>query len=429
MRTLFTHTDPRSAHRRRALSFAAVLVAALCTLALLLDSTAPAASLQEKRDTTQSKLNEVEANQAALADTIAAENAEIDSMIGEVSALRQKQAAVEAQLAAKEEELEAATKALEAERKHLVEVREQLTKALGALRERLVSIYEAGSPDVLNAILESEDWSSMAAQTEYLNRIQSYDNAVVGRVKTLRDEVQGSVGRLSATRSKIEAARDSIVTTEQEVAAAKEAAEARFAELKSAQAARRETLDSLESQEEALSNNLSSISEQIATARAAEAAANAEASGVVTEAAGEFPAPLNAGESVGFISESEASAPEAAPEQVKGAVAAANAIAMTPYIWGGGHGSFESSGYDCSGAVSYALHGGGLLESPLDSTGLETWGEAGPGKWITVYANAEHAWMIIGGLAFDTVGGPGPRWHSSPVDSPEGFIVRHPPGL
>ena len=142
---------------------------------------------------------------------------------------------------------------------------------------------------------------------------------------------------------------------------------------------------------------------------------------MITEAAGEFPAPLNAGESVGFISESEASAPEAAPEQVKAAVAAANAIAMTPYIWGGGHGSFESSGYDCSGAVSYALHGGGLLESPLDSTGLETWGEAGPGKWITVYANAEHAWMIIGGLAFDTVGGPGPRWHPSPVDSPGRF--------
>jgi cell wall-associated NlpC family hydrolase len=188
-------------------------------------------------------------------------------------------------------------------------------------------------------------------------------------------------------------------------------------------------MNALESKEQALSDNLSSISEQIATQRAEEAAANAAASGVVTEAAGEFPAPLNAGESAGFISESEASAPEAAPEQVKGAIAAANAIAMTPYIWGGGHGSFESSGYDCSGAVSYALHGGGLLESPLDSTGLETWGEAGPGKWITVYANAEHAWMIIAGLAFDTVGGPGPRWHSSPVDSPEGFIVRHPPGL
>ena len=429
MRTLFTHTDPRSAHRRRAFSFAAVLVAALCVLALLLSSAAPAASLEEKRDSTQSKLNEVEASSSALAGQIAAQNAEIDTMIGEVSALRQEEAAIQAQLVAKEKELEEATVALEKEEEHLVEVRGQLNRALGVLRERLVSIYEAGSPDVLNAILESEDWSDMAAQTEYLNRIQSYDNSVVSRVKTLRNEVQGAVGRLTATQGRIEDARNSIAASEREVAAAKEAAEARFAELKSAQAERRETMNALESKEEALSNNLSAISEQIATQRAEEAAASAEASGVITEAAGEFPAPLNAGESVGFISESEASAPESAPEQVKGAVAAANAIAMTPYIWGGGHGSFESSGYDCSGAVSYALHGGGLLESPLDSTGLETWGEPGPGKWITVYANAEHAWMIIGGLAFDTVGGPGPRWHSSPVDSPEGFIARHPPGL
>jgi peptidoglycan hydrolase CwlO-like protein len=429
MRTLFTDTDPRSAHLRRALSFAAVLVAALCVLALALSATAPAASLEEKRDSAQSKLNEVEASAGTLAEQIAAQNAEIDSMIGEVSALRQEEAAVQAQLVAKEEELEAATVALEKEREHLAQVRGQLNRSLGVLRERLVSIYEAGSPDILNAILESEDWSEMAAQTEYLNRIQSYDNSVVSRVKTLRNEVETSVGRLAATQGRIEDARNSIAATEREVAVAKEAAEARFAELQTAQAQRRETMNALESKEQALSDNLSSISEQIATQRAEEAAASAAASGVVTEAAGEFPAPLNAGESVGFISESEASAPEAAPEQVKGAVAAANAIAMTPYIWGGGHGSFESSGYDCSGAVSYALHGGGLLESPLDSTGLETWGEAGPGKWITVYANAEHAWMIIGGLAFDTVGGPGPRWHSSPVDSPEGFIVRHPPGL
>jgi peptidoglycan hydrolase CwlO-like protein len=428
MRTSFTHTDPR-AHRRRALSFAAVLLAALCTLALLLDSTAPAASLQEKQSATQSKLNEVEASHEELAATIAAENTEINAMIGEVSTLRQEQEAVEAQLVAKEEELEAATTALAKEREHLVEVRAQLTKALAALRERLVSIYEAGSPDVLNAIIESENWSSMAAQTEYLNRIQDYDNSVVGHVKSLRDEVQSSVGRLTATRQKIEGARNSIAQTEQEVAAAKEASEARFAELRTAQAQRRETMDALESKEEALNNNLSSISEQIATQRAEEAAANAAAEGVVTEAAAETPAPLNSSEATQFISESEASASSSAPAQVQEVVAAANAIAYTPYIWGGGHASFESSGYDCSGAVSYALHGGGLLESPLDSTGLETWGEAGPGKWITVYANAEHAWMVVGGLAFDTVGGPGPRWHESWVDSPEGFIVRHPPGL
>ena len=430
MRTLFPHTDPSARHRRRALSTAAVLLVGLCVAALMLSSTAPAASLEEKRDTTQSKLNEVEATQSELADTIAAENAEINAMIGEVSTLRQEQQVVEAQLVAKEEELEAATTALAKEREHLVEVRQQLTKSLADLRERLVSIYEAGSPDILNAIIESENWSSMAAQTEYLNRIQSYDNSVVTKVKSLRDEVQSSVGRLTSTQEKIEGARDSIATTEQEVAAAKEASEARFLELKGAQAQRRETMDALESKEEALSNNLSAISEQIATKHAEEAAERAAEEGVISEsAAAETPAPLNSGEATGFISESEASASAAAPEQVKEVVAAANAIAYTPYIWGGGHGSFESSGYDCSGAVSYALHGGGLLESPLDSTGLETWGEAGPGKWITVYANAEHAWMVVGGLAFDTVGGPGPRWHSSWVDSPEGFIVRHPPGL
>ena len=175
-------------------------------------------------------------------------------------------------------------------------------------------------------------------------------------------------------------------------------------------------MEALESREEALSNNLAAISEQIASTTGAPAPVTGT------------PAPLTPGESAGYISESQASVPSEAPPAIAAAIEAANSIATTPYIWGGGHGSFESSGYDCSGAVSFALHGGGFLESPLDSTGLETWGEPGPGKWITVYANAEHAWMIIAGLAFDTVGGPGPRWHSSPVDSPEGFVARHPPG-
>ena len=140
------------------------------------------------------------------------------------------------------------------------------------------------------------------------------------------------------------------------------------------------------------------------------------------------PAPLTPGESANTSPKARPACRARRQPAIAGAIEAANSIATTPYIWGGGHGSFESSGYDCSGAVSFALNGGGFLSSPLDSTGLETWGEPGPGQWITVYANAEHAWMIIAGLAFDTVGGPGPRWHSSPVDSPEGFIARHPPG-
>jgi membrane-bound lytic murein transglycosylase B len=125
-----------------------------------------------------------------------------------------------------------------------------------------------------------------------------------------------------------------------------------------------------------------------------------------------------------------ASAPRSAPPAVKAAIAAANSISRTPYVWGGGHGSWYSYGYDCSGAVSFALYGGGLLDTPLTSGSLESYGEPGPGKWITIYASATHAYMVIAGLRWDTVGdaeGTGPRWHAEPP-YPEGFVVRHPVG-
>jgi peptidoglycan hydrolase-like protein with peptidoglycan-binding domain len=111
-------------------------------------------------------------------------------------------------------------------------------------------------------------------------------------------------------------------------------------------------------------------------------------------------------------------------------IAAADEIATRPYVWGGGHGSFESYGYDCSGSVSYALHGGGLLSSPEDSTGLESYGEPGPGRYITIYADAEHAWMTIDGRRFDTVAlqESGSRWSDSMAPT-GGYVVRHPDGL
>jgi peptidoglycan hydrolase CwlO-like protein len=390
---------------------AALLLLALCPLA-----SAPAKDLEEKLETTQGKLSHVRESQSALAATIAEQNRAIDSMIGEVSALRQKQAAVESELAAKQGELDEATAELKADQRRLARIRARLQRALDVLRERLVAIYESGSPDILNVVLDSASWSEVNTRADYLNQIQEYDDSVASRVKALRNQARAAVKRMTAVRARIKAARDAIAVKEKEVAAAREEAESRFAELKSAQAARRESMEVLESREEALSDNLAAISEQIASTTGTPAPVTGT------------PAPLTPGESADYISESQASVPSEAPPSIAAAIEAANSIATTPYIWGGGHGSFESSGYDCSGAVSFALHGGGFLESPLDSTGLETWGEPGPGKWITVYANAEHAWMIIAGLAFDTVGGPGPRWHSSPVDSPEGFIARHPPG-
>jgi len=123
--------------------------------------------------------------------------------------------------------------------------------------------------------------------------------------------------------------------------------------------------------------------------------------------------------------------PTGVPETVQRVVAGGNAIADFPYIWGGGHASFIANGYDCSGSVSYALAAGGLLGAPLVSGDLASWGEPGPGRWITIYANAGHTFMDVDGVWFDTAGRSGPyasRWLLS-TPPLAGYAVRHPPGL
>jgi cell wall-associated NlpC family hydrolase len=135
------------------------------------------------------------------------------------------------------------------------------------------------------------------------------------------------------------------------------------------------------------------------------------------------------------VREGIAHAPEAAPEAVKEAIWAANAIIGRPYRYGGGHGrGFVDRGYDCSGTVSYALHGAGLIGRPRDSSSFMSWGESGRGDWITVYTNPGHAYVVIAGLRLDTsaAGDPsgdrGPRWRPT-LRSSRGFKARHPEGL
>jgi len=125
-------------------------------------------------------------------------------------------------------------------------------------------------------------------------------------------------------------------------------------------------------------------------------------------------------------------APSNAPEAVRKVIAAANRIRTKPYVWGGGHARWWDRGYDCSGAVSYALHGASLIPSPMPSGPMEGWGLPGPGRWITVYANAGHAYAVSAGLPWDTAGntsGPGPRCHTNLAAAAGGrFIARHPAG-
>jgi peptidoglycan hydrolase-like protein with peptidoglycan-binding domain len=143
-----------------------------------------------------------------------------------------------------------------------------------------------------------------------------------------------------------------------------------------------------------------------------------------------IPAPLAPGEQAQLGPDGLAIAPADAPDAVKAIIAAGNAIAKKPYRYGGGHGSWTDSAYDCSGSVSYALHGAGLLAHPLASYDFYGWGDAGPGQWVTLYTNDGHIYMLVAGLRFDTSGATadGSRWHTT-MRPTSGYVVRHPTGL
>jgi peptidoglycan hydrolase-like protein with peptidoglycan-binding domain len=142
------------------------------------------------------------------------------------------------------------------------------------------------------------------------------------------------------------------------------------------------------------------------------------------------PAQLAPGDRAQIDSNGLAMAPASAPQAVKDIIAAGNVIAHKPYRYGGGHGRWNDSGYDCSGSVSYALHGAKLLNTQLTSGDFERWGAAGAGPWVTIYANGGHVFMYVAGLRFDTSGlsSDGTRWHDS-TRSSSGYVVRHPNGL
>jgi cell wall-associated NlpC family hydrolase len=414
MRTGSSDID-RAARRRTALPLALLVLASLCALAVLARG-APAQSLQQKLQHKQAQLSNNQAAQSSLSATIADQNRQVNDLIAQVAEVRAQAQAVADKLAAKQAELDRAKAQLAKERRHLEVVRARLQRALGVLRGELVSIYEAGQPDTLSVILNSASWSDVVAQSDYLDAYQNHFQSVVQRVRTLRDQIKAALKRMRAARDRLTAARNAIATQQREIDRTRATLEQRQSQLVSLRRARQRQLDALEGRGQALADNLASISDQLQTS----------SSGPTSS----IPAPLAPGDRAQVLSNGDAAAPASAPAAVKAVIAAGNQINETPYVWGGGHGSFSSSGYDCSGAVSFVLNGGGFLSSPLDSTGLETWGSPGAGRWITVYANSGHAFAVIAGISWDTVGdvsGTGPRWHTT-TESTSGFIARHPDG-
>lgn len=383
-----------------------VLSIALATWARPADATPSAAQTQAKIDAINGSVDDLKAQ-------VADDNRQIDALIGELSGLRARASELEAKLASKQAELDGVEADLKEEREHLIEVKARLQRALKVLEDQLVSLYMNGTPDVSEMVLASADWSDLMSSTGYAEAIQDSNESVIDRVETLRDEVQTMVEKMKVQEQKLQKARDEIAAETADAEAARDAVESQKAEFEASSASRQAKIDALEAKAGNLEDSLPDLTMDPAASSAPRATPPVSGSVAVVNADG------------------TASAPADAPQAVKDVIAAGNAIIDLPYVWGGGHGSFESSGYDCSGSVSYALHGGGLISSPLDSTGLTTWGEPGEGNWITVYGNSGHAFMYVAGIRLDTsdTNGTGPSWHSDLRSDTGSFTARHPAGL
>jgi cell wall-associated NlpC family hydrolase len=374
-------------------------------LAIVLAS-GPSSSAQSQ------SLDEVRAEQDQIRAELEEQNAAVDALLGQVAELRQREDKVAAELARQEAELAAARRELVTARAALAETKRRLQGALGDLKRLLVSVYRYGQIDEVTVLLDSDGFDELSTRSAYLDRIRDYETGVVVRVRSLREAAAARVDQIEAAIGRMEKARAAIAERQQALAESRASLEQREAELQAAQDERRDQLAKLVGQEKDLVRALSTPAPTV--------------DGGSATATPVQPVAPPGGATATLNSDGTATAPAEAPQAVKDAIAAANAITNTPYVYGGGHGSFESSGYDCSGSVSYALHGGGFLASPLDSTGFMTWGEPGPGNWITVYAAPGHAYAVIAGLRFDTSGAP-PRWQTEPRD-PSGFVAVHPPG-
>lgn len=286
----------------------------------------------------------------------------------------------------------------------LARLKQRLAHARSVLSERVVEVYKQGEPDMLSVVLNSEGFNELVERANYLEQIAKQDRFKINRVGELKKSTHDSSVKLARLEER-QSVLVADVTRERDGIATK----------KNRVIAKRGPL-------------LREIKRQRRMLRAASAAVGIQPA---PNTVNFTPVSGPAGR-VTLNSDGSASAPANAPAVIKAAVAAGNRIRSTPYIWGGGHGSFSDRGYDCSGSVSYVLHAAGVLASPLASGGLMSWGSAGAGKWITIYSNPGHVWMTVGGLRFDTSGrsGTGSRWQTGPNGAGTGgFAVRHYPGL
>jgi peptidoglycan hydrolase CwlO-like protein len=343
---------------------------------------------------------------SALRSQIAAESSQIRATSSGLASAEARLSALQAQLTAREQQLIGVQTQLLAARTRLVDLENRLRVSSSALATNLVARYEGATPNLMSVILSSNGFNDLLNRVDDLNRIGHQDAQVVGATRVARAQVSREATALGGLEIRDRKLTDGILAQRNQVAALQAALlTTRIREL-SARAGKA-------SQLHALNGALQQLEDQAAQqAQAAAATGDAHVGGIAIDTGGMV------------------QAPPGAPLAVRQVIAAGNAIATLPYIWGGGHASFQAAGYDCSGSVSYALAAAGLLSAPLTSTGFMSYGDPGPGKWITIYATDGHAWMEVAGWRFDTVAlaETGTRWAQGGGEF-AGFVERHPPGL
>jgi murein DD-endopeptidase MepM/ murein hydrolase activator NlpD len=269
----------------------AVAVAA-AFLMLLVPGTAPAKDLESKLSAKEAKLAKVRERKGVLTTTISRYRKKIERLTGEVAALRAEESEARARLAAKQAELDSAVAELDVAKKHLAVVKAHLKRALASLRERLVAIYESGTPDILSVLVESGGYEELVDRTEYLNRIHGLDEAVVTRVRDLRDQVKETVARLRSAKDRIESARDAIAAEEQALASARSAVQQRQSSLVEARRDREAALGTITKTEEDLDGDVASIQAELAATLAGTGSAPLPA-GPIRAGSGQFIWPVD----------------------------------------------------------------------------------------------------------------------------------------
>jgi peptidoglycan hydrolase CwlO-like protein len=390
---------PSPAQRRhRAATIVVVALLAVLALGSVLTATS-AGDLQSQISAGKSAVS-------SLRSQIADETAQIHSATNGLANANRRLAVLQSALSAREAQLGRAQSELIQARDHLVDLENRLQIATRALAANLVANYEEGRPNLVSVILEARGFSDLLEQVSFLHRIGVQDARIVATTRSARAAVARQAVLLASLERRDRTLAAQVLAQRNGVAALQAALlHEQISELstRSGETAKLATLNAQLGHLEA---------KAAAEAAAAAASGNANVGGVAIDTGGMV------------------QPPPGAPAAVREVIAAGNAIATLPYIYGGGHASFHADGYDCSGSVSYALAAAGLVTSPMVSGDFENWGDPGPGRWITIYANAGHVWMEVAGWRFDTVAlaEGGTRWAQGGGEF-AGFVVRHPPGL